>query len=442
MTPASLPFNHDAERAVLGSILLDREAIIPIAPWLHAEHFDSAKHRAVYQAMHTLYTKRIPPDITLVGDELRRADHLDTVGGIPLLIDLSNAVATAYHIEYYARIVERTAVQRQVIESSGRIVRIATSSEHETVDELIAAVNLEMGRATVRPGLGRVWHISEAVDKVYKRIEQGSVPSIPTGFTTYDKKFGGLYRGALHTIGGATGIGKTALVGQIAQNVARSGCKVLFFSLEMPDEEIAERQIAGASGVDVSSIHRNTLADDEASLSKVIGAMADVASLPIYGCDDASVTMAEVTEITARTAYEVGGIGVVIFDYMQLANVSGADSRYVAMGEISKSLKQIAMQQRCAVLGLSQLAGSLDERQDKRPVIRDLYESRKLGHDSDVILMLYRDDYYNLNSDAKGIAELNVLKNRHGPQGQALLRFDAPTNRFQNLEQWRSPEGY
>jgi replicative DNA helicase len=441
MTAASQPSSPEAERAVLGSVLLDREAIMAVGSWLHADHFASAKHRTIYSAMYALYSKRIPPDLALVAEELARLGQLDTIGGTPYLIDLSNGVPTAYHVEYYARAVERTAIQRQIITAAGKIARVASSGDYDSADDLLAAVNSEMAAAVARPGLGRVQPIAKAVDKLYARMDSGTPPSIPTGLQAFDRKYAGLMRGGLYILGGATGIGKTAFVGQIAQNVARAGYSVLFFSLEMPDEEIAERQVAAATGIDVSSMHRNDLHDQD-TITKAVGGMAEVAGLPIYVCDDPSLSIADVAQETARTAYELGGIDLVIFDYMQLANVTSSDNRYVAIGEISKGLKRLAMQHRCAVIGLSQLAGSLDERTDKRPLIRDLYESRKLGHDSDMILMLYRDDYYHPMTDAKNIAEINVLKYRHGPTGQVLLRFDAPTNRFQNLEEYRSPDGF
>ena len=441
MTDKSLPANIDAERATLGSILLNREAIVAIAPWLTPEHFYLETHAAIYRAMLACYRARTPPDVRLVAAELKKHDQLDTIGGIPYLGELVSDVPTSYHVEHYARIVERTAVLRRLIVAGGRIAALGYD-EQEGLDQTIADAQAALNQATLRATDSGFVPYAEIAHQAFTTYDESDeVPGIPTGFVDLDDcLIGGFHRQDLIILAARPSVGKSALAGCIAAQTAEAGYPVLIISLEMDRESWFVRNAAALSGVNLAAIRARRVRDAE--LAPFLSAIGDAGHLPIAVNDAATHTVASLRSAVLKWIAAHGTPGLIVVDYLQLLSSPRRDgNRVQEVADISRSLKQLARETDAPVLALSQLSRAVEGRASHVPLLSDLRESGALEQDADVVMFIYREELHDKETDKRGIAEIHIAKHRQGPLGVVPLRFDASTTRFLTLT-YRTPEGY
>ncbi|HEX6291670.1 MAG TPA: replicative DNA helicase [Herpetosiphonaceae bacterium] len=382
----SLPYNETAERATLGAILLDREAVVPIAAWLQPEHFYIEKHAWVYEAQLNCYNRRTPPDLTTVADELRRTERLEQIGGVPFLIDLSNAVPTAFHVEYYAKIVERTAVLRRLIRAGGKIAALGYD-ETDDVEQTLDAAEQELFNVSQRRGLQGFVPLAQVVDQYYEYLsevqERGpEMVGLPTGFIDFDRMTGGLHKSDLLILAARPGVGKSSLAMSIAFNMAmQHRTPVGVFALEMGRDQLLQRLLATHTGIDSQKLRTGRISTNE--LTVLMDAMGQLSAAPIYIDDTPGVTVTEVRSKARRLQAE-HGLEVLIIDYLQLMSGSSKrnDNRVQEVSEISRSLKALARELNIPVMALSQLSRAVEGRTSHVPVLADLRESGCLTGDT------------------------------------------------------------
>lgn len=442
----ALPHNDAAERATLGAIFLDRDAIVPIAAWLAPEHFYHQKHAWIFEAQLACYTRRTPPDLTTVADELRRSGRLDEIGGVPLLIDLSNSVPTAYHVEYYARIVERTAVLRRLIQAGGKIAALGFD-ETDDVEQTLDAAEAELFAVSQRRGMQGFVSLAQVVDQYYEYLnevqERGAeMTGIGTGFIDFDRLTGGLHKSDLLILAARPGVGKSSLAMTIAFNIAmQQQAPVGVFALEMGRDQLLQRLLATHTGIDSQKLRTGRITPQE--LQALMDSMGRLSAAPIYIDDTPGLTVNELRSKARRLQAE-HGLDVLIIDYLQLMSGSGkrGENRVQEVSEISRSLKALARELNIPVIALSQLSRAVEGRTNHVPVLADLRESGSIEQDADMVMFIYREEMYDKDTDKKGIAEIHIAKHRNGPLGVVSLFFDSRTTRFRDLAPYHSPDGY
>ena len=439
----ALPSNSEAERAVLGSVLLNRDAIIAIAAWLQPDDFYAQQHAYIYEAMLTCYNNRVPPDTRTVADELRRHERLEPIGGLPFLLSLVDSVPSSYHIEYYAQIVQRTALLRKLIGAGGKIAQIGYD-ESEDVEATLDKAESTLFEVSQRRSTQDFVHIGQVIDTYYEQINylqehRGEVVGVPTGFRDFDEITGGLQRSDLIILAARPAVGKTSFAMSIAHGVASQGNGVVgIFSLEMSRDQLVQRMIAMETGIDTHKLRTGHIRDSE--LQTVMEAMSRLASMPLYIEDSAGMSIMEVRSKARRLQSRVG-IDLVIIDYLQLMQGRGRENRVQEVSEISRGLKALARELNVPVIALSQLSRGVESRTSHIPMLSDLRESGSIEQDADIVLFIYREELYEPDTDKKGIAEIHLAKHRNGPVGVVPMRFEASTTRFSDLT-YRSPEGY
>jgi replicative DNA helicase len=443
MTHPELPQNIEAEKATLGSILLNREAIVAVAPWLMAEYFYMDRHAQIYEAMLACYNARIPPDTRTVSEELRRRDRLDSCGGVPYLSDLVDTVPTSYHVEYYARIVERTALLRQLINAGGKIAALGYD-EREELENTLDRAEQTLFEVSQRRSNQDFIHIGQVIDSYYEQINylqehRGEVVGVPSGFRDLDELTGGLQNSDLIILAARPSVGKTSLALSLGYNVAtRHQRNVGIFSLEMSRDQLVQRLLAMDTRIDSHRLRTGHL--NEADLQNVMESMGRLAAVPIYIEDTPGLSIMEVRS-KARRLQSQSGVDLIIIDYLQLMAGKRSDNRVQEVSEISRGLKALARELNVPVIALSQLSRAVEGRTSHIPMLSDLRESGSIEQDADIVMFIYREELYDKDTDKKGIAELHIAKHRNGPIGVVPMRFDAATTRFDDLT-YRTPEGY
>jgi replicative DNA helicase len=443
MTHPELPQNIEAEKATLGSILLNREAIVAVAPWLLAEYFYMDRHAQIYEAMLACYNARIPPDTRTVSEELRRRDRLDSIGGVPYLSDLVDTVPTSYHVEYYARIVERTALLRKLINAGGKIAALGYD-EREELENTLDQAEQTLFEVSQRRSNQDFIHIGQVIDSYYEQINylqehRGEVVGVPSGFRDLDELTGGLQQSDLIILAARPSVGKTSFALSLGYNVAtRHQRSVGIFSLEMSRDQLVQRLLAMDTRIDSHRLRTGHL--NEADLQNVMESMGRLAAVPIYIEDTPGLSIMEVRS-KARRLQSQSGVDLIIIDYLQLMAGKRSDNRVQEVSEISRGLKALAREINVPVIALSQLSRAVEGRATHIPMLSDLRESGSIEQDADIVMFIYREELYDPNTDKKGIAELHIAKHRNGPIGVVPMRFDSATTRFDDLT-YRTPEGY
>jgi replicative DNA helicase len=436
------PHNIEAEQSVLGSLLIDRDAIIRVASYVRAEDFYIAANGTIYQAILDLYNRREPTDFLTLSDELERKSTLEEVGGLGYLSSLLNIVPTAVHVEYYGRIVERTATLRRLIDAGTSIVGIGYQEGLEAEDALDSA---EQALFTVsqRRQTKDFQSISDVLDRFFDQLDylqqnRGEVVGIPSGYSDLDKLTGGLQRSDLIILAARPSMGKSALALGMAYGAAvQHGKKVGFFALEMSAEQLVQRLLSTETGVDSHRLRLGQIDDNEWDrISRAFGRLAEA---QIFIDDSANASVMDVRSKARRLQAEQG-IDLLIVDYLQLMSGRRTENRVAEISEISRGLKGLARELNVPVVALSQLSRAVETRADHRPMLSDLRESGSIEQDADIVMFIYRDDKYDENSEKKGIAELIVAKHRNGPVGTVNLRFFDRTARFADLELYREPD--
>ncbi len=440
LLPKLPPQNVEAEQSVLGSILIDKDAVIKVADTLGAEDFYREDHQVIYRAMLKLFEKRMPIDIVTVSEELEQLKQFENVGGASYLVTLVNGVPTASNVSHYGQIVQQKATLRRLIQAANRIGDLGYQEESELTTVLdkaeqslfsVSQKYLKQNFIAIKDILADSF---ERIDELHKN--KGVLRGVPTGFRDLDSLLSGLQDSDLVIIAARPSMGKTAIVTNIAAHAAiKEKRAVGFFALEMSREQLADRLISLESGVDSWKIRTGNLIDED--FPKIGYAMGTLAEAPLYIDDSPSLNIMEIRSKCRRLQME-HGLDLVIVDYLQLMegrNRGGnSDNRVQEISEISRSLKTLARELNVPVIALSQLSRAVEARPDKRPMLSDLRESGSIEQDADVVMFIYRDDYYHKDSDRKGVTELLVRKHRNGPVGDVELFFVPEQTRFRTVD--------
>lgn len=430
------PQSIDAEQAVLGALFIDREALSRVARVLKPDDFYLDAHRKIYEAILALDEEGQPVDLLTVTNYLREKRLLERVGGATYVASLANLVPTAANVEHYARIVEEKAILRALIEVAERIAGLGYEEAYQ-VDRLMDEAERMILELTARKSAGVLASIREILEEILRYIEEryrnrGRISGVATGFADLDKLLCGLQPGDLIIIAGRPAMGKTSLGLTIAHQVAlQYRIPVAVFSLEMSRLQLVQRMLCAEAMVDQQKVRSGYLAEED--WSRLTKAATRLARAPLF-IDDTPVLSPRELRAKARRLQQEVGLGLIVVDYLQLMQANRrAENRQQEIAEISRSLKSIAKDLNVPVLALAQLSRQVEQRADKRPSLADLRESGALEQDADVVMFIYRDEYYRPETEKRGIAEIIVAKQRNGPTGLVELAFIKEFTRFMNL---------
>lgn len=431
------PQNIEAEQAVLGAVLLERDALVTALEILVPEDFYRQSHQRIFQVMADLAERDEPVDLVTVTAELTDRKLLEEVGGVTYLTDLANAVPTAANVEYYAKLVEEKAVLRRLIQTATHIASTGYASNEEVADIIAEAERRILSLSDKRTGKAFV-PIRDVLLETFERIEmlyknKGNISGIPSGYPDLDRMTSGFQKSDLIIVAARPSVGKTAFALNIAQNVAaRSGETVAIFSLEMSAVQLVQRMLCAESNIDSHKLRTGTMEDDDwEKLTMAIGTLAEA---PIYIDDSAGTTVYDIRSKCRRLKAE-RSLGLVLIDYLQLINSRGyRENRQQEISEMTRALKNLARELDCPIIALSQLSRSVEQRQDKRPLLSDLRESGSIEQDADVVAFLYREDYYDPETDKQNIVEIIIGKQRNGPVGKVELVFLKNYNKFVSID--------
>jgi len=434
------PQNVDAEMSLLGAILIDGEIIADLTDKISAGDFYDQRHNIIFEAMLRLYERHKPVDLLTLSDELRRKDELEVLGGSSYLTELTNYVPTAAHAGAYAELVAQKAVRRRLIKASTDIAELGYNEE-TSVEELLGHAEAQLFSVSDQSLKQDLVSLEMILNESFDRIEElhrnkGQLRGVPTGYKDLDNMTAGLQRSDLIILAARPAMGKTTLVTNLAYNVATIAKQpVLFFSLEMSKEQLVDRMLADAAGVDSWNIRTGNLSDDD--FGKLSEAMGEMAEAPIYIDDTPGISVLELRTKARREAHN-HPLGLIIIDYLQLLTGSGSrrsENRVQEVSEISRGLKLIARELNVPVIALSQLSRSVESRTPPRPQLSDLRESGSIEQDADMVSFIYRPAYYDPdNEEVANITELIIAKHRNGPTGTVQLYFHPERLRFMSLD--------
>ncbi|WP_232698029.1 replicative DNA helicase [Brevibacillus daliensis] len=431
------PQNIEAEESVLGAVFLTKEALITAMELLRPEDFYKTSHQRIFNTMLDLYEKGEPVDLVTVTASLQDQKLLEETGGVVYLTSLASSVPTAANIGYYAKIVEEKSLLRRLIRTATKIANDGYGREDE-VGEIIADAEKYILEIAQNRNSGGFIPIRDALMETYERIEflsqrKGDVTGIPSGYPDLDKMTAGFQRSDLIILAARPSVGKTAFALNVAQNVAaRANETVAIFSLEMSASQLVQRMICAEGNLDASRMRSGALEEDD--WQKLTMAIGTLAKAPVYIDDTPGITVQDIRAKCRRLQTEKG-LGMILIDYLQLISGRGkGDNRQQEVSEISRTLKGIARELNVPVIALSQLSRSVEQRQDKRPMMSDIRESGSIEQDADIVAFLYRDDYYDKETEAKNIIEIIIAKQRNGPTGTVELVFLKEFNKFVSLD--------
>ena len=443
-----IPHDDEAEKAVLGAIFIDPAAIADASAEVQPEDFYKRANQLVFQAMLDLSDREDAIDPLTLQDELTKKNQLDDIGGIAYVSELAMATPTAAHVTYYAKIVHRKALLRRLISASQKIITNAMQDSDDVTDILDNAESeiMNVSSENNANGFRNIKDIvNSTIDEINNIPEDGNmVTGLPTGFIELDKMTTGFHDDELIIVAARPGVGKTSFALNVAQYVGLHTDKtVAMFSLEMSGEQLVQRMLA-SEGL-INSQHLRTGQLDEDEWPKLVAASGSLATANIYIDDTPGIKMSEIRAQSRRLAKEKGNLGLIVIDYLQLIEGPHSESRQQEVSAISRQLKKLAKELHVPVIALSQLSRSVEQRQDKRPVLSDIRESGSIEQDADIVSFLYRDDYYRDEEegeenkevsaeDDNGEVEVIIEKNRSGSRGTVKLMFSKPYNRFSNLD--------
>ncbi|PIS29529.1 replicative DNA helicase [Candidatus Saganbacteria bacterium CG08_land_8_20_14_0_20_45_16] len=426
-----------AEQSVLGSMLLDKNAIIRVVEQLSPDSFYRDAHRFIFEAMLSLFDRGEPVDLVTITDILRKSGKLESVGGAIYITDLLNAVPTAANVDYYTKIVEEKATLRQLIEAGTSIVANAFA-ETDKVDQILDQAEksvFDIALKRIRGGFQKIDSVIKSVldkiDTLYSKKE--ALTGVSTGYPDLDKLTAGFQNSELIILAARPSVGKTALCLNIAGHVAiQHNVPVAIFSLEMSKDQLAQRMLCAEAEIDAQKLKTASLSDT--GWKKLTRALGKLSEAPIFIDDSASLTSTEIRAKARRLKLE-RGLGMIIIDYLQLIRGrSRVENRVQEISEIARSLKTLARELDIPVIALSQLSRAVEQRNDRIPRLSDLRESGEIEQTADVVLFIHREDYYNPQSERGNIAEIIIAKQRNGPIGKIELVFRKDITKFCSKE--------
>lgn len=437
------PHSVEAEQSVLGAMILDKEAINDAVEMIRPDDFYNEANGEIYEAILVLYNRNEPVDLITLSEELKRRGNLENIGGVTYLANLSSGVATTANTKYYCKIVEEKSILRKLIKSSNDIMAKAYE-DFEDVNAIIERAEKEIfdiTQGTKREGFSP---ISEVLLDSFAKIEemaanQGGLTGLTTGFVDLDNNLSGLQDSDLILLAARPSMGKTAFGINIATNSAlKADANVAIFSLEMSKEQLVQRMISATAHVDLQKIISGRLSEDE--WLQIINSMGPLSQARIYIDDTAGISLMEMKAKCRKLKMEKG-LDLIVIDYLQLMQMEGyKDNRQQEISAISRGLKGLAKEMNCPVIALSQLSRAPELRSDHRPILSDLRESGAIEQDADVVLFLYRDEYYNEDTEKKNIGELIIAKHRNGPTGTIELVWKKEFTKFLNKEKFITEE--
>lgn len=436
------PQNLDAEMSVLGAILIDDEVLGTVSDRLKPHDFYDNRHEIIYGAMFSLYERHRPVDLLTLSDELNKKSQLELVGGSTYLTELTNYVPTAAHAEAYADMITQKAMRRRLIKASSDIATLGYDEE-KNIQELLETAEAELFSVSDAGTKQDLVSLEQILTESFDRIEElhrdrGKLRGVKTGYRDIDNMTAGLQKSDLLILAARPAMGKSTFALNLAYNIAtKEKQAVLVFSLEMSKEQLVDRMLAEAAGVDAWNIRTGNLSDDD--FEKLSNAMGEMAEAPIFIDDTPGMTVLEMRTKARREAHNQP-LGLIVIDYLQLmqgSGRSGSDNRVQEVSEISRGLKLIARELNVPVLALSQLSRSVESRNPQIPQLADLRESGSIEQDADIVMFIYREDYYNPETDRQHITDLIIAKHRNGPTGRVELYFHPERLKFMSLDKKR-----
>lgn len=439
-TTSKQPHNLEAEASLLGAILIDADALVKIADAIGVDDFFDPRHQRIYEAIVALYEQRSPIDVLTLANQLKTVGFLDMIGGPSYLTELTNFVPTATHVEQYAEIVAQKAMRRRLIRTSSELTDLGYD-ESKALQELIEEAETRLFQVSQQHVKQSVVSLEKILEDSFDRLDElhrdkGKIRGIPTGFRDIDNTLAGLQRSDLLIIAARPAMGKTAFVLNLAHNVA-IGAKesVLFFSLEMSKEQLVDRLLSMESGVDAWALRTGNLTDQD--FERLGQAMGTLSEAKIFIDDTPGVSISDLRTKARRQAHQ-HGLGLIIVDYLQLmsggSRFAGSDNRVQEISEISRGLKGVARELNVPVIALSQLSRTVENRTPQIPQLADLRESGSIEQDADVVAFIYREDYYNPETENKNVTTILIKKHRHGATENVDLFFDRDKQRFRSLD--------
>jgi len=434
------PQNIEAEQSVLGSILIDKDAIVRISDIIKPDDFYKENHAIIFDAMQELYEKREPLDVLSLSNRLEEKEQLEQIGGRGYLVSLANTVPSAAHVENYAQIVQKKATLRRLLEAAQEINNLSTQMSEDTealldkAEQKIFAISQKYLKKKFLPIKSILTEAFDRIDDLHK--EAGKLRGIPTGYTELDNKLAGLQKSDLIVLASRPSMGKTSLALDIARQIAtRAKVPVGIFSLEMSKEQLVDRMLCAEANVDLWKMRTGRLSEDE-DFTNIGHAMGTLSEAPIFIDDSATANIMEI-RTKARRLQSEKNLGLLVIDYLQLMEGrSGTENRVQEVAEITRSLKAVARELNIPVIAISQLSRAVEARPSNVPKLADLRESGSIEQDADVVVFIYREAMYkkDLPPERKNLAEVYIAKHRNGPTGMIELYFDENKVSFKNLE--------
>ncbi|MDD3662191.1 MAG: replicative DNA helicase, partial [Candidatus Dojkabacteria bacterium] len=430
------PHNIDAEKSILGAILLDKEAMIKVAEFLSAEHFYDPRHGEIYSAVIELFDQGVPVDLITLSDKLKAKRKLSKVGGRSYLTELVEGVPTAAHAEEYGQIVKALSIRRQLISAAARMDEIAYREDRQ-ISDVLDESEQELFAISQRSLRDKIVHVRDLLKDAYERAEaidhkKDKLTGIPSGFKMLDSMLGGFQPSDMVVLAARPSVGKSALALDIARHAAVvEKKKVFMFSLEMSSTQLIDRLLGMQARVPFWELKMGKLKDE--AFERVADAMGQLAEADIYFDDTPGQSVMEVRTKARRLQME-RGVDLVIIDYLQLMHSRNLENRVQEVSEISMGMKTLARELNIPVLVLSQLSRAVESRSDRIPQLSDLRESGSIEQDADVVIFIHREEQYNQDTDKKGIADLIIAKHRNGPTGRHEIAFVKDLGSFRNLE--------
>ncbi len=438
------PFSLEAETAVLGGMFISRDAVSMVGEHINEAVFYREANRRLYRTMVRLYERGDAIDAITVADELKKTGEMDAAGGYDYIAQLVDAVPSASNIEYHARIVADKAMLRKLVEQASQTIRDVYDQGERTTAEIIAeaeqrvlAIDIASNKAATRVIKDLLWEAFAKIEE-WQKLEEGETAGLSTGFSSLDKRTTGMHPGEFWVVAGRPSMGKTALALDILKNVTIGGGKVWIKSLEMESTELTVRMLAGEARLDLLKLRsgENMSQDENQRLAAAAGHLN---SAGILIDDNPLATIGEIRS-TGRRIHREHDLSLIIVDYLQLIE-GGGNNRQEDVSQISRGLKLMSRELKVPVMGVSQLSRGVENRTNKRPILSDLRESGSIEQDADIVMMVYRPEYYmspaeisksaeKPKTDARGLAEIVIPKQRNGPTGTVALFFDKPTTRF------------
>ena len=444
-----LPHDLTIERQLIASLIVDNESFIKIQDEkLVPEDFYDTKNQVLFDIILKLVKENIPVDVVTVCSRLKQMKKIDDLGGEKGIAELVASIGTTAHIASYAKIIKEQSAVRNVIRAASKATEKSFQYEGGRLDEFLSDVERDFFVATSKDRYSEIYELGNLLAENIRDLEsdsrkKGQISGIPTGFIELDKKLLGLQPGQLIIVAARPGMGKTSFALNIAMSVAkRVELPVMLFSLEMEASELSLRILSSEASISSKKLKTKNFSHDE--LRRVMSVYSKMSQIPFSINDSPGIDIHSIKTISRKLKVQKGAVGLVIVDYLQLMEGRKAryDSRAQEVSEISRGLKELAKDLRCPVISLSQLNRTTESRPDKRPLLADLRESGSIEQDADIVLLIYRDDYYHEDSKDKGIAEILIAKNRSGETGKVRLSWQGDKSKFGNLEYRDIPHSF